>query len=504
MIRNATEVPSGSELNRDTCIVGAGVAGIALALELDGGSGDVCLLESGGREVDLRTQQLYAGPAPTGFLTNHPDYLAAGRVRMLGGTTHTWAGYCRPLDPIDMRAREWVADSGWPFDRSHLEPYYQRAAPLFEIEPFDEDLSRLRRKPMELEADSGLVTSIYQRRPIHFGRTYASRLESSSTIEVLLQANVVEIVTDPAGSRVEWLEVATLGGPRFRVRARRFVIAAGGLETPRLLLASNRVQAAGLGNEHDLVGRYFMEHHYAVADIGNVFFIESTEALALYGREAEDDSLVSRHVGVLTLSDELQAEHELLNHQFRIHPWPESTGGNRLDRAVASVTQDLGRAGGGVAPVEGAAHMATLEVGFELPPRASNRVTLADESDELGMRRIRLHYDLTDSDREEVRRSVLVFAATLGRTLRARVKVLLDDDHPWEASHPGDHHMGTTRMHPDPKQGVVDADCRVHGVENLYVAGSSVFPTAGRPNPTFTIGALALRLADYLRRSDQR
>jgi len=478
--------------------VGGGAAGITLALELERAGRRVCLLESGGLRFEEATQELYRGEPATGLLGDTSEYLSSSRLRFLGGTTNHWGGYCSPLDAIDFERRPWFAHSGWPFERTELEPYYRRAAEVLQVRPFDYDLARLSRPPLELGEDSGIETRVYHLSPpTRFGAVYREALEASSTLQLLLHANAVEITSNEAATRVDGVEVRTLEGHAFRVAARSVIVAAGAIENARLLLASNRVQPRGLGNQRDLVGRYFMDHLYGTRGIGHALFVEPGGSLRLYSAEIADALVPNRHLGVLSLSARLQREHGLPNHQIRLLPVAPRSGLAALPRALASVTADLGRAEGRQADPARGQQLAALEIGVEPRPDPENRVRLAGERDALGIPRLHIHYQLGAWDEEALERTLHVFGARLGRSLRARVRV--EGEAPRIGGlDPGSHHIGTTRMHSDPSQGVVDADCRVHGISNLYLAGSSVFPTAGRPNPTYTLVALAIRLADHL------
>jgi len=499
VIREATSVSEGSVLESDVCIVGGGAAGISIARELAGGSGTVCLLESGGTYAERETQALYTGRRPTGFFKKFPQYLETSRMRWLGGSTNHWEGHCRPFDPIDFEVRSWIPNSGWPFDRAHLEPYYRRAAELLEIQPFDFSLDELDRKPLEMDSSLGLRTTIYQLSPpTLFGKRYYPDLERLSNLDVLLHANAVDLRAQESGQRVESIEVATLEGRRFSVRARVVVLAAGGLENARLLLSSDVVHKEGLGNQHDLVGRYFVDHVYSDG-IGKVFFLDSTKPLDLYRGEDPGSIIRSRYYGVFSLSPEVQRTYSLPNHQFRLHRQRPKNTSDAFIKALVAATGAIARAAGRPAPTGGGPYHHRIEIGGEQSADRENRARLVREVDALGMRRLKLHYDLTSFDKESMRRSMEVLARQLGKSLGARVNVGLDLDYHWKSSSQGDHHIGTTRMHTDPKQGVVDADCRVHGLSNLYIAGSSVYPTSGRANPTYTLVALALRLSDHLR-----
>lgn len=497
MLRQAHDIPRDTLLERDVCIVGAGAAGITLARELRGTNRSVCLLESGGLSGDPQTQDLYAGQTSGGFIGGRPGYPLRSRLRFFGGSTNHWAGICRHLDPIDFEARSWIPNSGWPFDRSVLEPFYTRAAALLSVRPFSygaPDRAGGSDGSPAFDADVGIEDRVYHLSPaVRFGERYRADLADAPNVEVLLHANAINLQSDPEERHIEHVDVAGLEGQRFRVRARTYVLAAGGLENPRLLLASNRVRSAGLGNAHDVVGRYFMDHVFHLRDPGEAVFAESEHGLTLY-EVSSRDVLSQRRYALFGLSPELQRRHRVANHgygrlTFRREP-------SSLERGVGSLTAEIAALAGARGDAQTGAWVG---ISSELVPDPDNRVTLTSERDALGMPRLRLHWRLAEEDERGLERGFRAFAAEAGRSLRARVRVKLTPRYRWRRLQVAQHHIGTTRMHDDPKRGVVDPQCRVHGIDNLYVAGSSVFPTCGQSNPTFTIVALTLRLSEHLK-----
>ena len=196
--------------------------------------------------------------------------------------------------------------------------------------------------------------------------------------------------------------------------------------------------------------------------------------------------------GYLTVSDAVQREEQLLGFcSFLAEeaPLPDFEG------ALADVVRQMD------APQEDPARRAIFFMNeLEQAPNPASRVRLIEQRDALGMPRVQLEWRLSGLDKRSIRRAHELLARELGRAGLGRLQLMLsEDEHRWPPELGGGrHHMGTTRMHRDPARGVVDPDCRVHGVGNLYVAGSSVFPTVGAANPTLTIVALALRLADHL------
>jgi choline dehydrogenase-like flavoprotein len=523
VIEDFREHGATPELEADVCILGAGAAGISIARELAGAPARVIVLESGGREFEPEVQALYAGRN-----VGLPYFdLATTRLRYLGGTTNHWSGRCAPLDPIDFRARSWMPLSGWPLAAGELDPYYARACAVIGLgEPiFDDRLfRRLGLDPIPFDPTKQVVRW-WRFHAQRFGPKFEPELAAAKNVRLLLHATALSIDANPEATRIERVRFGSLDGKRGAVRARHYVLACGGLENPRLLLASNGVEAKGLGNRHDLVGRHFMEHPHAdtcVAtledpapflralrrqDDGDNEFTPSlcpgealqereqigNGSLAVYFESAEDSGLVAAQaIGASVQKGELPDE---------------------LGTKLLAIAGDLDDAA--VAAWEHFVHgrpfvLTPGKVYFgmrgEQEPNPASRVSLIEEKDAFGMPRIALDWRMTPLDK----RSALVHTRALGEELgrlglgRLQIDEWLRDgtaDWPLDQLAGGHHHMGTTRMAADPARGVVDASCRVHGLANLYVAGSSVFATSGWANPTLTIVALALRLADHLRAS---
>lgn len=510
---DARSLPPEEVLRGTVCIVGAGAAGIALALELAEAGVEVLLLESGGYEPEPATQALYGGEN----VGRSYFPLEASRLRFFGGTTNHWAGVCRELEPLDFEPRPWVPGSGWPLARRDLEPFYPRARTLCELTPAPED-------PEALPFPGGRFPTrwVSFSPPTRFGSHYREKLEASEKVRLLLHANAVEVEPAPERSRVARIHCATLEGGRFSVEARYYVLALGGLENARLLLASRSVHARGVGNGHDLVGRFFMEHPHVEA--GTWLLSEGSLHRPVYDWPDPAGGYRGAHMALLTLSEAQLREEELLgwSAELRITTPSQESAAFQALRAVGGAArrgeapEDLGRhlrtiLGDLDAAVWGAWQRATGNPGSdaryeitlrtEQAPDPESRLTLADEKDALGMPRPRLAWRLREQDVASLRRGLELLALEVGRLGWGRVRLPDPEEEPgWsERIHGGWHHMGTTRMASDPKRGVVDRDCRVHGFEDLYVAGSSVFPTSGWANPTLTLVALAVRTAHHLR-----
>lgn len=525
---DARDLERNSELRADVCIVGGGAAGITLARELIGQPFDVCLLESGGLELDVPTQMLCRG-ASVGV-----PYLPleATRLRYFGGTTNHWGGASRPLDAIDFERRDWVPESGWPFGRAQLEPYYRRAQPLLELGPFAYEREDWRGAGLAPPADFDrrvLRSALLQNSPpTRFGKVYRDALERAPNIRVYLHANVLEIETAPDGASVRRLRARTLGGPPFYARARLYVLALGGIENARLLLLSDRVRPGGVGNGSGRVGRYFMEHphfhHSKPATLVSPGFPHHFYKVRTRAVHPAAPDRPAEVWGFLAPTAATLRERGLLNFGIALVQAPEEPiAGIESARAFKRAAEtgawpdDFWRhVGNVVADLDEVAlysyHWLTgrepparrLDVAFwtEQRPNPDSRVYLStDERDALGQRRIVFDWRLTEQDRETMRAVPALLAHEVGKVGLGRVRIApeMAGPHPESMLQPSFHHMGTTRMHADPRRGVVDANCRMHEVSNLYVAGSSVFPAVGQANPTITIVALAIRLADHLK-----
>lgn len=521
MLADSRQLPDGQVLDADVCIVGGGPAGITLALELAGGPLKVILLESGGMTPDDATQDLYAGPN-LGF---QYDPLDEARLRFLGGSSNHWAGNCMPLTPVDFETRDWMPHSGWPIGYDDLHDYYMRAQPYLELpteRPYDFDFWAEKLGGTVLPVAPELLTNVGVNKspPTAFGFTYEDRLAAAPNVTVYLHANVLELETDDTASTVTGVRCACIDGPRFGVRAKRFVLAAGGIEIPRLLLLSDRVQKAGLGNGNDLVGRFFADHA-AIRPVMRILLSRDVAELGLYTEPSFFDA--GALIGTLASSDALLRREEIGGFVFHLFPDAASPGEHSLVRLLRSfrrgdappyLSTEIGNV---LTDLDGAtnalAKWSGSEAGvfdrdwlgpwltFECVPNPDSRVLLVDETDRFGQRRIGLDWQLTETEMRTVKRATEILAQEVGRLGLGRSwTTALREDYTWPGYVArGKHHCGTTRMSDDPKTGVVDADCRVHGVSNLFVASSSVFPTHGYANPTLTIVAMSIRMADLFR-----
>jgi choline dehydrogenase-like flavoprotein len=534
VLNDLNELESGQELQTDLVIVGAGAAGISIALEFVGSPHQVLLVESGGMDADGDTLSLSEGSVVG--MAYEP--LEASRARHFGGTTNMWTGWCKPLDPIDFRRRSWLDLPGWPVSREELDPFYVRAQDLVEAGPYRYDLAQWLEAVGEVDDLSAarLEQTFWQKSPpTRFGQRYLEPLRTAKNISVLLHANLTGLQINGDQGLVESVRLRTLQGESATVRARCVVIACGGLENPRLLLSAAPARPRGLGNDHDLVGRYFMEHPWFEAG-----WILPTETYTLIDRYYRHDAAGRQHrtawqfteheqerLGVLNCCISLGIEaHRQGAVQAAGKVWRDLSHGKFPteigDRVVAMLSDIHGISESVIRKlllhrrVNKPPERLELHAVLDPKPNPDSRVTLSREGDALGLPRLQLDWRLSADDEHSMALLVRRVADEITRLGHGRVRLhpaLQDPNGGWARAgnlighgvapdaptmHISWHHMGTTRMAQSPHEGVVDADCRVHGTANLYVAGSSVFPTSGNANPTLTIVALALRLADHL------
>ena len=527
MFHDTRDLEDGAEVSADICIAGVGAAGIAIAQELLGQSLKVVLLTSGGLEFQRAAQELYAGES-VGRPTFSPY---RSRVRMYGGSTTAWAAQCRPLQPLDFERRDWVRYSGWPLSRDALEPYYRRAQTVTQLGPYDYDADSWSRKgkPVLPVDRDRLDVRLYQfGYPVDFGEVYKDDLAASRNVDVYLHANVVEVDVHPEGRRVSGFEVRTMDGAAVRFVARDYVLACGGLENPRLLLASNRVVPTGLGNGHDLVGRFYTDHPFlftgyydparpeldrslhVIEDYDRVGWEQRAHAaLALPEETIRREQLNDCAVYFIRRPNyKIQPPYFRPGMQSLAHLADLARGADLPDDRLGSHLRNIGAGLPDISRVFARRLFESvrpkprlaLRTALETTPNPDSRVMLGDRRDRFGVPQVRVDWRVNVDDQRGLHRLYEVMRSEFARLgLGELVENPETDSEGWPVSMTsGMHHMGTTRMHRDPSQGVVDADCRVHGLANLYIAGSSVFPTGGVANPTLTIVALAIRLAEHL------
>ena len=531
-ISDLRTLPAGSVITRGICIVGGGPAGLTIATEFANTHHDVLVIESGSRAREDQFSTSLNEIESLGVPRVNPQRKVRNRV--LGGTSHTWSGRCTPMDAIDFEQRPWVPCSGWPLRQQELGPYLERAARHLGLIPMNYDQAALLKELALVDRFNGsdgsdLQTVFWQfsRRSainddyVRFGPRFA-RL-SAKNISVLTNATVTQITTNQDGNHVSELEIRAPDGRISHIRAQFIVLAAGGIENARLLLASNRQDPHGVGNQRGWVGRCLMDHPRAVLGTFEPGAIPKVQTeFGMYRHPS--GAKVMRGV---TLTPEVQRRERLLNcvawttqHVADDDAWRalrsigRANGSDRkaLARVVLSHSDQIvkglwnkfvrGR------PLPRRLEQLNLDALIEQVPDRDSRVLLSNtRRDALGTPIAAIDWHIGETERMTAIRlghtvndalaSAGLPAATLApwvRDKRPEDAVFFDPAHP----------SGTTRMAENEFEGVVDRDGKVFGIDNLFVAGSSVFSTSGHANPTLMLVALSLRLADKLRLIEKR
>jgi len=478
----------------DVCVVGSGPAGMSLSRRLAAAGVKVAMMEGGGLEFDGRSQELYEGESVG------QDYypLDVCRLRLYGGTSNHWGGMCRTFDAVDFTPLSYHAFSGWPIARSDLDPYRAVVDEMLELPSEEEE------PDFELKQAAPRLDQIRFRfsPPVRLGPKYHADIEASDRITLVVNANLVDMRLDDEGKRIEGAVFRSYepGDPGLTVRARVFALCTGGLENPRLLLNFNSQEPAGIGNRYGMVGRFFNEHpHFS---IGRALMRDPVPERLYYAPKPE-----------------FMREHGILNFGLRLEPsnrgMPSLTAAlvrtaackrPFLERLYTEMrSRELDCVGPALPEYLGLRGNVRVRVAQEQQLDPASRVMLADTVDMFGLRQARLDWRVNPLDIHTMRTAIITFAEHVAQEDLGRVQI---DE--WLLAEParlplfgqdevgGPHHMCTTRMAADPRHGVVDGDCRVHGLDNLYVGGSSVFGSGGHANPTYTIIQLALRLGDHI------
>lgn len=508
-------------IDTNVCVIGSGPAGAIVAAELAKKNIDVLLLEAGSNEPDFSFDSI----SKTNIFSDVSDF-RFGWSRQLGGASNLWAGRTYPLEGIDFKKRSWVPNSGWPFSYESLIPFYKRAAKILAI-PGYKFFEKCNKPNLDecflssiLNGETGLETKCFQwaKTPFNSSVYLKSVAKDHCSLRIILNASVSRLQENADTSSVISAELTKVDGDKVTVKARYFIVAAGGIETPRLLLNSNQISPAGIGNEYDNVGRYFSTH--PKADMAAIVLKKSISTSNALFKDSPLKTGSFRHG--ISFSKEVQEKHELLNHYVQLSPLLEYQASQAFEvlkktkvlqnglidrsRLMKSFLPGLGKiayAGiGRLARFQPRTKTFILRGFLDQYPNKENRISLSSDRKEDGTKKINLSWRFSDEDKASVINFFSHLDAALQENEIGRVEYSgLKKSEDWPLISIHSHFMGATRMGEDKKTSVTDRNARVHGVSNLYIAGPSLFPTYGFANPFLTIAALSLRLSEHLEKA---
>jgi len=538
-------------LDCEVCIIGAGPAGITLALDLARAGRDVILVESG---EFARNDSIQSCADADWFDDSRHAAMNMATQRLWGGTSSIWGGRCVPLDTVDFEPRTSRGNASWPIDFTEIARYYPKAceyahcgAASFTVaDVFGNSVPPIVRgfKDGEVTASSLERWSL----PTHFGTTYRDEAHASPKLRAFLGLTCIDLQFDDQ-NRIRIARSRSLSGVQLDVQAQYFVIAAGGLESTRLLMNIDALHPGGLGNHSDFLGRFYMGH--ISGKIAELQF-DTPPRQTIYGFDRDADGVYCRRRFVVSAAR--QRKDDLLNCALWLDNPPLPNADHRngilsmayLALSMPGLSRHLAPEAIRRAAVENPSRSASwqhlLNILLDLPataafvpafvwkryfarrkipgfflfsrsnryalhyhgeqaPRENSRVRLSESRDELGLRKLHIDLRYSATDAESVVRTHRILDSELQRMAIGHLiyapgdPISLID----RQAKDGFHQIGTTRMSRRPEEGIVNENCRVHAVDNLYVVSSSVFPTSGQANPTLTVIALAVRLADHLR-----
>jgi len=473
MIFESLSAFQSSAIRPQVAIIGSGPAGITIARRLAAAGVHSVIFEAGGSDFSDESQDFYRGRT-VGDLYFDLDIT---RLRYFGGSSNHWAGWCRVMDDIDFKPKPWVPDTGWPIGRADIQPYLSDVHDILDLVPFRED------RPI---SDDIRWVQLIKSPAVRFAEKFRPEIESSERIALVLNTYTTSLVGD--GQQISALNLQADDGTKMSYPCGYAVLATGGLENSRLLLWSNEQSDGGVVPSPATLGKYWMEHPQFEG--GNALLSDQDE----FETDTTDEAFFSP-------TWQGMEKKQILNFGIRLIKMPYH-GAKELVASLACTAPDtaewlseqLGQR----------LHCAAqLYVGWEQSPVESNRVELsATDRDHAGIPRIELHWKKGDLERRTIAEGIRLFGETLVEKGLGRARLadwlVNGEGYPADAELAGHHHMGGTRMSDTPAKGVVDANCKVHGMANLFIGGSSVFPTSGQCNPTTTITALACRLGEHL------
>lgn len=513
MIIDFNDASTPLSLDADICVIGSGAASLAILTKLYNTSYKVVVLEAGGEQITSQNQEPYQVITPF----NSFDGANNGRFRVFGGSTTRWGGQSLPLDRIDFTRREWLPNTGWPIHYDSVYKYYRNVDHFLNLDPADYDkdiFALLKEKPLKNVEELQFRFSKWSPLP-NLREQYRKEIEKSANITLIKNGNVTNLILTSDHTAIDSVVYKNFSQKSGIIKSKRFVLACGGIENARILLASNTQLPGGVGNDNDLVGRFLQDHPRA--EVGSLVSGKKQQSYLNYfymGR--------TRIMPRFFFSDDFQKKHKILNSSAFVEFYTK-------DDDVFTIAKEIYRK-----QIRGQLSVKEFKLALKLvknlpellliakhyyinrkvyTPNArarlnimtesqalwENTISLSSEVDALGMPRAVVKWKLDD----KVRHTFLTATEMISNYLNMAGigKIEIDNwlhSESWQAHiRDSKHHIGTTRMASTPKEGVVDENCKVFGIRNLYIAGSSVFPTSGQSNPTTTLIALAFRLGDH-------
>jgi choline dehydrogenase-like flavoprotein len=514
MFKDLKDFSSNSILEYDICVVGSGPAGISVAKQLLDTDHRIAILESGGLDPEAEYQELNEGKnSGSSFLS-----LDSSRLRCFGGAGKLWAGHCAPFKSTEFNKKPFIPLSGWPISFSDLKTYYKQAAKMLGIsyEKFY-DKSFLgntftEKSFKEFNRDNSFISAnVLQYSNVNnrdLAEKYRMDFEFSINTDVIFHSTVTQLNLTNNAKGVDSVSIADLNANKAIIKAKIFVLACGALENPRILLMSDKIYKKGIGNSNGFVGSCFMSH----PGVGGIAQVHKTSSEECISYDKKNNSY-----GVFfEISSNERSKQEILRHSFGLTPYKDLldrhtyTSGKFFSEGIklfknfnliSSIKKFVCEIKD-LREQEYSPKNWSLGVGIEQPPRLSNNLKLHTTKDDLGMPKINMHWDnIGKIEKDTIVKSVKIMARELGLLGTGKIKftnALLSGES-YKIDDPINHHIGTTRMSDSSKTGVVDKNCKVFGISNLYIAGSSVFSTSSIVNPTYTIVALSLRLGKYIK-----
>jgi choline dehydrogenase-like flavoprotein len=459
---------SFDELNYDLVIIGSGPAGLSLAYKLLGNDFKVAVIEGGGKNYSTESLETYKGQV----IGDKYFDLQFSRQRFFGGTSNHWTGWCRPLDAHDFEYKDHQKNASWPIKRLDLEPYFDEASKILEINTeYDDEL---------LNSEFGVKKISFNfSPPVRFGKKYEN-IFIGNNLDLFLNSNLVNFTK--MGSSIDTGTFRSFNSNSFQIKSKTFVLATGGIENSRLMLALNQKNNNKLFRKEMPIGKYWMEHpHFTIG-----------ESIVPLGWENR----------FLALTSSKQKELGILNCGIRF----EAMNKKALKQLIADVACYAPETGKKLFKMmeRNLVCGAKIRAAWEQAPNKNNKITLSKtEKDIFGIPRPILHYKKTDFDKNTVYKTIKQIASYGNSLSYGKIKVFDYVSslgvYPQEDELAGYHHMGGTRMSDSNQDGVVDKNLKVHGINNFFIAGSSVFPSGGHANPTLTITQLSLRLGDHIK-----